>query len=397
MSRNNMEVEEVKLKPFMRFFLFCSAANQDLLKKCPSSERNKYAGVGATVFFTGLLAALSGGYAIYTVFNSVTIGALLGLFWGGLIFNLDRFIVSTIKKNDKKSDQWKQVIPRLLLAVFLSLIISKPLELKIFEQEINEQLHYTGVKKLEDIDQLYEQKIDKRRASIEKLKAATNAKFEIREKYYEEYKCECEGSCGTGEKGIGSECLRKEQKYLKADEEYKLAKAENDEEIQTIQAIIDDLHAEEKEYKHELQASFASGLLARLNALGNLPSGPSLAIVMLLICIEVAPILTKLLSPYGPYDHLLKTIEYDYEIDEISSINLRNQKLNNQLTVLANVEQEKVEQQIINNKRTLQLIEEAQEELVREQLSIWVEQEKKKLREDMKRKTDQYQNTDKII
>ncbi|MBK6265131.1 DUF4407 domain-containing protein [Marivirga sp. S37H4] len=368
----------------MRFFLFCAAANQQILKRCPSSERHKYAGVGATVFFTGLLAALSGGYAIFTVFNSIWIAVALGIFWGLLIFNLDRFIVSTIKKNDCKADQWKQVIPRLLLAVFLAVIIAKPLEIKIFEQEINERLHYTGVQKLENVDALYEQKIDKQRLAIQNLKASTEQKFELREKYYEEYKCECEGSCGTGAKGVGSECLRKEKKYLKADEEYKLAKAENDQEIAALQLIVADLNAERESYKEELQTSFASGLMAKLQALGELPPGPSWAVVMLLICIEIAPILTKLLSPYGPYDHLLKTVEYDYEIDEIATINLRNQKLNNQLTLLASVEQEKIEQQIINNKRTLHLIEEAHEELVKEQLAIWVEKEKRKLREESK-------------
>lgn len=374
----------VTLSPMMRFFIFCSAANQHVLKQCPASERNKYSGVGATVFFTGVLASLSGGYAIYTVFKSVFIAVVLGLFWGALVFNLDRFIVSTIKKSERRVDQIKQVIPRLLLAVFLALIISKPLELKIFEQEILETLHYTGVKKLEDIDVLYEGKIDKKNLAIDQLRDRTNQKFELREKYYEDYKCECEGTCGTGEKGIGSECLRKEKKYQKADAEYLLAKQENDDAIANINKDIEDLVTQKDSYKEELEASFSDGLLARLSALSELPIGPSIAIVLLLICIEIAPILTKLLSPYGPYDHLLKTIEYDYEIDEIASINLRNQKLNNQLTLLASMEQEKVQQQITNNKTTLKLIDKAQQELIKEQLAIWVEQEKEKLREKAK-------------
>ncbi|MEL7003146.1 MAG: DUF4407 domain-containing protein, partial [Bacteroidota bacterium] len=267
----------VTLSPMMRFFIFCSAANQHVLKQCPASERNKYSGVGATVFFTGVLASLSGGYAIYTVFKSVFIAVVLGLFWGALVFNLDRFIVSTIKKSERRVDQIKQVIPRLLLAVFLALIISKPLELKIFEQEILETLHYTGVKKLEDIDVLYEGKIDKKNLAIDQLRDRTNQKFELREKYYEDYKCECEGTCGTGEKGIGSECLRKEKKYQKADAEYLLAKQENDDAIANINKDIEDLVTQKDSYKEELEASFSDGLLARLSALSELPIGPSIA------------------------------------------------------------------------------------------------------------------------
>jgi hypothetical protein len=218
-------------------------------------------------------------------------------------------------------------------------------------------------------------------ASILALKNKTEERFVQREKYYEDYKCECEGSCGTGTRGVGSECKRKENKYIKADLEYQEIKKEHDHQAALIGQEITGLEKEKEKYKAELKATFANGLMARLNALNELPFGPSLAIVLLLICIEIAPIFAKLLSPFGPYDHLLKTIEYDYEIEEISSINLRNQKLNNHLTLVASIEQEKIEQQILNNKETLHLIELAHQELVKEQLDIWVEKEKAKLRE----------------
>jgi hypothetical protein len=365
----------------LSFFVFCSAADKDILYKCPRAEQIKYASIGATVFFTGMLAALSGGYALYTVFHSVILSILLGIFWGCLVFNLDRFIVSTIKKNERKSSQYRQVIPRLLLAVFLAIVISKPLELKIFEQEIDEKLHYTGVEKLTNIDQLYQKKQDAKRAEIQGLKDKTDQRFVLREKDYAEYKCECEGSCGTGARGVGSECLRKENKYKKADKEYQELKAANEKQMALIQEEIEALKKEKDYYKTQLKASFANGLMARLNALGELPGGPSLAIVLLLICIEIAPIFAKLLSPLGPYDHLLKTVEYEYEIEEISSINIRNQKLNNQLTLISSMEQQQVEQQVTHNKETLALIEEAHRELLKEQLNIWVEKEKVKLRE----------------
>lgn len=374
------EMTDIRLSPLLNFFIFCSAADKSILLRCPASERNKYASIGATVFFTGVLASLSGGYALFTVFNSVPIAIGLGLFWGALVFNLDRFIVSTIKKSEQRFAQLKQVTPRLLLAIFLAIVISKPLELKIFEQEISEQLHYTGVKKMSEIDSLYDQKIGLKSASILALKNKTEERFVQREKYYEEYKCECEGSCGTGARGVGSECKRKEEKYIKADVEYQETKKEHDHQVALINQEIAGLEKEKEKYKTELKANFANGLMARLNALNQLPFGPSLAIVLLLICIEIAPIFAKLLSPFGPYDHLLKTVEYDYEIEEISSINLRNQKLNNHLTLVASIEQEKIEQQILNNKETLHLIELAHQELVKEQLDIWVEQEKAKLR-----------------
>lgn len=372
---------QIESSVLTRFFVFCSAADKNVLKKCPHSEWIKYASIGATVFFTGILAALSGGYALYTVFKSVPLAAVLGLFWGALVFNLDRFIVSTVKKSGRKIDQVIQILPRLALAVFLSVIISKPLELKIFEQEIDERMHLTVLTKQETLDQAYEKKIYARQQNMQAHKDKLEQRFALREKYYEEYKCECEGSCGTGDRGVGSECLRKEQKYQKADQEYQEAKKETQHQLAIIQQDIQKLEKEREKYKEELKVSSANGLMARMNALHELPSGTSIAIILLLICIEVAPVFVKILSPYGPYDHVLKTVEYDYEIEEIASVNLRNQKLNNQLTVISGMEQLQVEHQLQQNKDTLLMIEKAHQELVKEQLDIWVEEEKKKLRD----------------
>jgi hypothetical protein len=364
----------------LRFFIWCSAADIELLKRCPQSEMNKYAGVGATVFFTGMLAFLSGGYALFTVFKSVWLGVLIGLFWGSLVFNLDRFIVSTIKKSEKKFGQWKQMLPRLILAVFLSLVISKPLELKIFEQEIDEVLYYTGNEKVNELDELYQGRVADKEAQIITCRNTIAKMFDQREQYYEDYKCECEGTCGTGKPGLGTECRRKKAKYEQFDIEYQETKSQNDALIANVYKEIEALQEEYEENKAELQNSFADGLMARIEAANTLPRSTSLAVVLLLVCIEIAPIFTKMLSPYGPYDHLLKTIEYEYEIDEITAINQRNQNLNNKLTVMASLEKGKVDQEIVNNEKIMELISEAHIDIVKEQLEILVEQEKEQLR-----------------
>ena len=122
-----------------KFFLFCSGANYSILKRTPT-ELNKYVGIGATIFFTGLFAALASGYAIYTVFNSYLISALFGLLWGFMIFNLDRYIVSTIKKKGNFFGDFFRATPRLALAILIAVVIAKPLELKIFDSEIQSEL-----------------------------------------------------------------------------------------------------------------------------------------------------------------------------------------------------------------------------------------------------------------
>src|SRR5258708_38660299 len=58
-----------KKKPTESHFLWwCAGAYQPILKECPS-EQTKYAGLGGVLLATFVLAALSAGYWVYSVFN----------------------------------------------------------------------------------------------------------------------------------------------------------------------------------------------------------------------------------------------------------------------------------------------------------------------------------------
>lgn len=147
-----------------RFFFICSGADKEILNQCPT-EWNKYAGIGATIFFTGLLASLSGGYALYTIFrgeaSAMTYALIFGLTWGGVILNLDRFIVSSIRKEGNIQKEILQATPRFILAIIISIVIAKPLEIRIFESRIEQQILEDKRNKLKDeklqIDQINDQ------------------------------------------------------------------------------------------------------------------------------------------------------------------------------------------------------------------------------------------------
>jgi hypothetical protein len=83
-----------------QFFILCSGADKNLLEGCSEGEQTKYIGTGATVFFTAVMAFIASSYALFTVFDNPFIAMGFGIVWGLLIFNLDRFIVSTIRKRE---------------------------------------------------------------------------------------------------------------------------------------------------------------------------------------------------------------------------------------------------------------------------------------------------------
>ena len=100
------------MNPISKFFLFCSGADIDTLrsKEC-HIEQDKYAGIGITVLVTGILASLSGGYALFTIFRSSSLAILFGGIWGGMIFNLDRSVVQSIRKTKSDEKQFLIIVP----------------------------------------------------------------------------------------------------------------------------------------------------------------------------------------------------------------------------------------------------------------------------------------------
>src|SRR6201996_6579500 len=113
------------------FLWWCSGVYQGLLKDCPS-EQTKYAGLGGVLLATFVLAALSAGYAIYSVFNNPGWEVTFAVIWGLIIFNLDRLLVATMRKYGvSRRKQIGVAAPRMALALLIGFTIARPLELKI--------------------------------------------------------------------------------------------------------------------------------------------------------------------------------------------------------------------------------------------------------------------------
>jgi len=178
------DIEKRKLGLVQYFFIvICSGANREIIENC-HIEWSKYTSIGATIFFTGALASLSGGYAIYAVFQNTDYAfraaVCFGLLWGLVIFNLDRYIVSTLRKLDERTP-WRrlkelsQAFPRIILAALIAITISVPLEIKIFEDSLADVIEQEKMEaeernknfseRIHDID-IKNQKISDKRGEI---------------------------------------------------------------------------------------------------------------------------------------------------------------------------------------------------------------------------------------
>jgi hypothetical protein len=297
------------------FFILCSGADSELLKTCSKGEQNKYAGIGATVFFTAVMAFIASSYALYTVFDNVYVALFFGFIWGLLIFNLDRFIVSTIKKKDRPIQEWAQAIPRIILALIIAVVISKPLEMKIFEKEINQVLlEQKNDLTLANKDQLalqYTPAIDNLNQEINALKNEIAIKEAETNALYDTYIAEAEGTAGTKLLGKGPVYAEKREKHDAALAELNALKSSNAKKIVGLETQIDQLNNDYEQRVKTTQPVIDGfdGLMARINALSELAWFPSFFIFLLFLAIETAPIITKLMAPKGEYDIKLQEAE----------------------------------------------------------------------------------------
>ncbi|WP_345076114.1 DUF4407 domain-containing protein, partial [Flavivirga amylovorans] len=260
-----------------QFFIICSGSDTDILEQCSKGEQNKYAGIGATVFFTAVMAFIAASYALYTVFDNVFIAIGFGFIWGLLIFNLDRYIVSTIKKTGNVIDELIQASPRIVLAVIIAIVISKPLELKIFEKEINqvllEQKNELTLANKNQIAEQFTPAIQGLNNDIATLQQQIDTKETEVNALYDTYIAEAEGTAGTKLLGKGPVYKEKREKHDALLAELQQLKAENKSKITAAENQIATLKGnyESKIVTTQPVINNFDGLMARVNALGKLP------------------------------------------------------------------------------------------------------------------------------
>lgn len=298
-----------------RFFITCSGADRDIIYTCSNGEQNKYAGIGATVFFTAVLAWIASGYALYTVFDNVYTAALFGFVWGLLIFNLDRYIVSTIRKRDRFLQELLQATPRIILAMIIAIVISKPLEIKIFQKEIDTVLlkekNEMALANKKQVGDFFKSDLDKNQAQIDSLKSDIAKKEKEVNDLYATYITEAEGTKGTMKLGKGPVYKEKREKHDAALKELDTLRENNLAKITAKEKEAATLIADQNKKIADTQPIIENfdGLMARINALNKLPLLPSLFIMLLFLAIETSPIIAKLLSPKGEYDFKLEDAE----------------------------------------------------------------------------------------
>ncbi len=302
------------MKSLKEFFIFCSGANRSILNRTPT-EVNKYVGIGATIFFTGVFAAIAAAYALYTVFDSMWLIVPIAIAWGLMIFNLDRFIVSTMKKKGSFGRDFTSAAPRLVLALLIAIVIAKPLELKIFESEIESELVLMQQENYRAQDDLvkarYGADIDSLKSEVAILSSAITAKQNERNLLVNEAVKEADGTGGSQRRNLGPIYRTKKAAADNVQGELDALTTANTALINQKSEQINRLETSKSDELAALQRVSLSGFAARVEALDRASAKSraifiaSIFITLLFIAVETAPVITKLILERSPYDYSL--------------------------------------------------------------------------------------------
>jgi hypothetical protein len=327
----------------MKLFWKAAGGDQFILSQSTYSDQIKYFCLGGIVVATAIMAGLSGGYAFYTIFKpkaanvtelwektggteglnnlqgftettdiqTTIIALVFGLIWGLIIYNIDRFIVTSTGTGDgSEAITWgelKSSLPRIIMGCIIAISISKPLEIRILKGEIDAKLQVKQERLKEDAVKLIEDKyvtrISEKNTTIAKYQREIDKAEDSYTLAIKNYDNEI---TRDGRRGIGPIADRLE--IVKKDR-----KNERDAMRSKLDPLVSGLNEEIKDYVQSknkeidnisVGLSGLDGLAERVTIAEEEYPTVSLFLTLLFLAIELTPIFFKLMLIKSPYDYM---------------------------------------------------------------------------------------------
>jgi hypothetical protein len=351
-----------KSNRIMRFLWKAAGGDRYLLERATYSDQVKYMCLGGIVFATGAMAGLAGGYAFYTIFSpkssdvldktktliqnatyiptdpmTVALSVLFGIIWGLIIFNIDRFIVTSTGKGDGTEnitwDELKGAIPRIIMGAIIAITISKPVEIRMFKTEIDLAVQKQQKKEIEDgILQAranYDKKVAETKTKMDKIYKRLNEIDSLVNYLTVQFNKEVRGEGGSTP-GYEKRAKAIESQIIQLKDE-KIKIVNNSEYLDNVaeqKRLQDEFNNDVKDA--EKRAATLDGLLIRIQKAHEIAGfGISLFITLLFLAIELTPVFFKLMLIKTPYDYLSENrdelikaengieVRYDYYKDKV--------------------------------------------------------------------------------
>lgn len=300
-----MQSKTDKISGLTTFLWWCSGAEVEALKRFPS-EKTKYTLIGASIFLMALFAIFSGAYVFSVVFDSKVLGTLFAVMWGIFVFIIEKFTSAIVLKATTVSRKLVQLFPGILINIVLTLIISVPLNLKIFEKEILTTYQRQTVEQTSNvIKDLTIQKVQ-----LDSQFKETNDEFEFQANYtnqlFDDYIREVKGVGSSGLAGLGLAAKYREERYNDARDRLKKIQLQRDSlvsQTQKMSAIItEQINKATHQKLYPVTFFRMYQIFVRLRRENSTMNMMSVMISALILLFSIQPTSVQLLSTRGSYN-----------------------------------------------------------------------------------------------
>lgn len=129
----------------LRTLAILGGADGEILDRVPG-ETPRFVQMFFVLAGTALVSAISMLFALTTGVQAIIwLAVPLAIIWALIIFNLDRFLTSTMTST---RNVWKLIglaIPRVIMAVIIGFVVAEPLVLQIFHNDISREVAATNI------------------------------------------------------------------------------------------------------------------------------------------------------------------------------------------------------------------------------------------------------------
>ncbi|GAA1640322.1 hypothetical protein GCM10009828_081140 [Actinoplanes couchii] len=122
------------------------ARAKQISKAGAAKDQARFVALGLVLLATAALAMVSMTFAMTDGLHIGPVGAVLvGVFWGLIILIVDRALILSLKPKGSRWLLFWMILPRVLMAALLGLVVSTPLTLRIFADEIGRQMSLDNI------------------------------------------------------------------------------------------------------------------------------------------------------------------------------------------------------------------------------------------------------------
>ncbi len=129
----------------LRALAILGGAEGEVLDRVPS-ETPRFVQMFFVLLGTALVSAISMMFALSTgVQVAIWVAVPLAIVWAAIIFNLDRFLTSTMTSTRKVGKIIALALPRVAMAALIGFLVAEPLVLQVFHNDIAREVASTNI------------------------------------------------------------------------------------------------------------------------------------------------------------------------------------------------------------------------------------------------------------